>query len=287
LEIIRHHTEKADPSTPFKAIVFLPTTASVTYYSHLFRHLRGDEPWMPKIFEMHSRLSQSTRTHNADAFRKATSAILISSDVSARGMDFPNVTHVIQVHVPTTRDTYIHRIGRTGRAGKEGQAYLLVSDIEVPSARYLLPGLPIQRCTDFESGLVDVRRAHRLPDTFEKIREAAKKVPHEVLKETYTSLLLGNMSSVEKQEMVDELNNMAKYTWGMEAPPAVSPKLKRHLGRVRGLRIADEPRFRHSRGRGFRGGFDRDYNDRFENLERMAAEERDGHKPSRVPRASF
>ncbi|MBI5005283.1 MAG: C-terminal helicase domain-containing protein, partial [Candidatus Lloydbacteria bacterium] len=50
-----------------------------------------------------------------------------ATDVAARGLDIPNVSHVINFDQPNTREDYIHRIGRTGRAGKGGQAYTFIS----------------------------------------------------------------------------------------------------------------------------------------------------------------
>jgi ATP-dependent RNA helicase MSS116 len=256
LELIRRDVARStsDPERlPFKAIVFLPTTYSVMSYSYLFRRLKYNDRSMPQVFDIHSKLNQGARTRSAEDFRDAKSAILFSSDVSARGMDFPNVSHVIQVHLPQDRDLYIHRIGRTGRAGKQGEAYLLASDVEIPAARDRLPGLPIQRCTDFECASIDVTKADTLPDNFEQIREAAKRAPYDILRETYTSLLGNAIKDVDRQDVVHEVNNLAKYGWGMEEPPAVTPRFVQNLGRgIRGLRIAESGISRHD---GSRGGF--------------------------------
>jgi ATP-dependent RNA helicase MSS116 len=260
LELVRRDVQKSldDPERlPFKAIVFLPTTSSVQFYTSTFRRIKYEDRSMPRIYDIHSKLSQGQRTRSAMDFKDAKSAILFSSDVSARGMDFPNVSHVIQLHLPQDRDIYIHRIGRTGRAGKEGEAYLLASDVEIPAARDRLPGLPIQRCTDFECASIDVSKADELPPNFAEIRQAAEKTPYEVLKETYTSMLGNAIRDVDRQDIVHEINNMAKYTWGMEEPPALSPRFAQSLGRVRGLRVGES--HRHG-GAGDRGGYggDRD-----------------------------
>jgi ATP-dependent RNA helicase MSS116 len=227
LELIRREIQRAmdDPERlPFKAIVFLPTTASVISYSYFFRRLKFMDRTMPRMYDIHSKLHQSSRTRSADDFRATKSGILFSSDVSARGMDFPNVTHVIQLHLPQDRDLYIHRIGRTGRAGKQGQAYLLASDLEIPGARQRLPGLPIKRCTDIESASFDVTKGDTPPTVFNDIKEAAQKTPYDILKETYTSFLGNAIKDVHRQELVNEVNNMAKHAWGMEEPPTVTPR---------------------------------------------------------------
>jgi len=83
------------------------------------------------IEDMHSKKSQAYRTHSAKNFSKAKKAILFTSDVSARGVDYPNVTLVMQVGT-TERDPYIHRLGRTARAasGIEGAGLLIMSPEE-------------------------------------------------------------------------------------------------------------------------------------------------------------
>ncbi|KAL2159014.1 hypothetical protein VTH06DRAFT_3045 [Thermothelomyces fergusii] len=298
LELIRREVRKAmeDPEKlPFKAVVFLPTTASVQAYATIFRRLKFHDRVMPRIYDIHSKLSQPARTRSADDFRQAKSAILFSSDVSARGMDFPNVTHVIQVHLPQDRDLYIHRIGRTGRAGKQGEAYLLAADVEIPAARNRLPGLPIKRCTDLECASMDVSRAADVPQVIEDIKSAAVKVPYEVIKETYTSLLGNATRDVDKQDVVYEVNNMVKYIFGLEQSPPVSVRFANQFGRhIKGLRTATardiEPRSEYS-NRGKRGGdYSRDAGplDEFAKLERFAAKESRGSRGrARYPRPAF
>lgn len=66
----------------------------------------------------------------ADQFRDGTNMIMFSSDVSARGMDYPDVSAVVQLGMPADRAQYIHRLGRTARAGKAGGGYLLLADYE-------------------------------------------------------------------------------------------------------------------------------------------------------------
>ena len=74
---------------------------------------------------IHGDLDQSQRTRTLDAFRDGTLKFLIASDVAARGLDIPNVSHVFNFDVPNHAEDYVHRIGRTGRAGREGRAYTI------------------------------------------------------------------------------------------------------------------------------------------------------------------
>jgi superfamily II DNA/RNA helicase len=79
---------------------------------------------------LHGDLDQSARTAALEAFRKGEAKLLIASDVAARGLDIPDVSHVFNFDVPHHPDDYVHRIGRTGRAGKSGTAITIVAPID-------------------------------------------------------------------------------------------------------------------------------------------------------------
>ncbi len=74
---------------------------------------------------IHGDLEQSQRTRTLDAFRAGTIKFLIASDVAARGLDIPAVSHIFNYDIPTHAEDYVHRIGRTGRAGRSGKAITL------------------------------------------------------------------------------------------------------------------------------------------------------------------
>ncbi len=76
---------------------------------------------------IHGDLEQSQRTRTLDSFRAGTLRFLVASDVAARGLDIPDVSHVFNFDVPTHSEDYVHRIGRTGRAGKSGKAIMICS----------------------------------------------------------------------------------------------------------------------------------------------------------------
>ncbi|AXK80387.1 ATP-dependent helicase [Pseudolabrys taiwanensis] len=82
---------------------------------------------------LHGDLDQSARTAALDAFRKGEAKLLIASDVAARGLDIPDVSHVFNFDVPHHADDYVHRIGRTGRAGKLGTAITIVAPADSKS----------------------------------------------------------------------------------------------------------------------------------------------------------
>lgn len=74
---------------------------------------------------LHGDMDQRARMAMLDGFRKGKITILVASDVAARGLDIPAVSHVVNFDVPTHAEDYVHRIGRTGRAGREGKAFTI------------------------------------------------------------------------------------------------------------------------------------------------------------------
>lgn len=76
---------------------------------------------------IHGDLDQSVRTRTLENFRKGELRLLVASDVAARGLDIPDVSHVFNFDVPHHADDYVHRIGRTGRAGRSGQTFMIIT----------------------------------------------------------------------------------------------------------------------------------------------------------------
>jgi superfamily II DNA/RNA helicase len=76
---------------------------------------------------IHGDLDQQTRMRTLENFRKGELKLLVASDVAARGLDVPAVSHVFNYDVPHHADDYVHRIGRTGRAGRTGEAFMIVT----------------------------------------------------------------------------------------------------------------------------------------------------------------
>jgi ATP-dependent RNA helicase RhlE len=79
---------------------------------------------------IHGDLSQRERTAALAAFRRRARRVLVATDVAARGLDIPGVSHVINFDLPDEPEGYIHRIGRTARMGREGRAISLVTPQE-------------------------------------------------------------------------------------------------------------------------------------------------------------
>jgi superfamily II DNA/RNA helicase len=109
-----------------KIMIFFPTTRLVQLYSKFLTTRMG----LGKVWELHGKMHQWDRTTVARRFQNTSQGILLTSDVSARGVDYPDVTHVIQVGAAPTRETYIHRLGRTGRVNKVGEGILILPEME-------------------------------------------------------------------------------------------------------------------------------------------------------------
>jgi superfamily II DNA/RNA helicase len=80
---------------------------------------------------LHGDMDQMSRTATLDAFREGRIQFLAASDVAARGLDIPDVSHIFNFDVPWQSDDYVHRIGRTGRAGKEGRSLTIVTPDDI------------------------------------------------------------------------------------------------------------------------------------------------------------
>lgn len=98
------------------------------------RDIAGLEKWLRgdgyNVESMHGDLSQEHRTKTLKAFKEEKITLLVCSDVAARGLDVSGLSHVFNFDVPMHADDYVHRIGRTGRAGKEGRAWTLATRAE-------------------------------------------------------------------------------------------------------------------------------------------------------------
>ncbi len=82
------------------------------------------------VTELHSNLTQPQRNRAMEGFRRGDFQVLVATNIAARGLDVNHITHVISFDVPNVPEDYVHRIGRTGRAESEGDAFVLVSPAE-------------------------------------------------------------------------------------------------------------------------------------------------------------
>ncbi len=123
---------------------------------------------------LHGDMDQSARTAALDQFRKGEIPLLVASDVAARGLDIPAVSHVFNFDVPHHADDYVHRIGRTGRAGAEGLAVTFVSKSDlrlVTDVEKLLKTKIELEGIEFEENLPNIRKQGHINDGRRLYRE--------------------------------------------------------------------------------------------------------------------
>jgi ATP-dependent RNA helicase DDX24/MAK5 len=113
---------------PGRTLIFTNTIKKARVIHSLFRTVFG----MTNVNILHGEMQQRARLKNLDRFsgvlgKQGDNTVLIATDIAARGLDIPDVKHVIHFQLPTQTDVYIHRCGRTGRAQKEGLSLALVS----------------------------------------------------------------------------------------------------------------------------------------------------------------
>jgi ATP-dependent RNA helicase DeaD len=154
-----------DMEDPTSAIVFCRTRTEVDDLTETLgaRGYRAEA--------LHGGLSQEQRDRVMRRFREGISDVLVATDVAARGLDIEHVSHVVNFDVPSAADAYTHRIGRTGRAGREGVAITLAE----PREHRML--LSIQQLTKRKISIESVPtvhdlRAHRLELTRDALEEA-------------------------------------------------------------------------------------------------------------------
>jgi ATP-dependent RNA helicase RhlE len=100
-----------------------------------------------RVTVLHSNKSQNQRQAALDGFKNGTYQIMVATDIAARGIDVQSISHVINYDIPDTTDAYIHRIGRTGRAEREGDALTLVTSEDDTTVRAIekVMGKPLPR----------------------------------------------------------------------------------------------------------------------------------------------
>lgn len=139
IRLIREHDMRS-------VIIFTATKRGTTLLKHKLRFAGVEAE------EIHGDITQSQRERTLKEYRDGVFPVLVATDVAARGLDIPTVTHVVNYDLPENPEDYVHRIGRTGRAGRYGVALSLVS-IE---QRHLLRGIErlIGPQNDINSGSV-------------------------------------------------------------------------------------------------------------------------------------
>ena len=229
LEIVRLAMDEGGDKP--KIVVFFPTARTVAFFAELF----NQELNMP-VIELHSKKSQSYRNRASDEFRSASSGILFTSDVSARGVDYPGVTQVIQFGIPESREQYIHRLGRTGRAGKEGKGWLVLGPFESLFLQEL-KGLDIPRNDQLVQLLTDpvsVETEDMLNDATSRVRKKNMQL-NKSAKGAYQAFLgfyLGQMKRMKMRRKEDlvEIANTFSSQMGLNEVPSLTKQMIGKMG---------------------------------------------------------
>lgn len=135
---------------PGKMIVFFNTIRETTQYARKMGRVRG-----ANVDAIHSKIDQSTRGIAIEDFRENRTNVLMASDVASRGIDIPNVDLVVNFDIPNNCEEYIHRVGRTGRAGQSGRAisfYTLKDKKKLDEVEKLING-KIERIANYRDAL--------------------------------------------------------------------------------------------------------------------------------------
>ena len=118
MDVVKEYLEQDEVT---KALIFVNTKSEVERITDALEQ-EGFE-----VDYLHGDKSQGARTRTVNFFRKLKNGVLVATDVAARGLDISDISHVINYDEPKSQDDYIHRIGRTGRAGKYGKAVTLLA----------------------------------------------------------------------------------------------------------------------------------------------------------------
>ncbi|KAL0089454.1 P-loop containing nucleoside triphosphate hydrolase protein [Phycomyces blakesleeanus] len=224
LGLVRNLLTNYESANTGKVIVFLPTTKSTILYSHLFKMLMPNRT----IYEIHSKKTQEQRTRISDRFRKTSGGILFTSDISARGVDYPGVSLVLQVGVPSTREQYIHRLGRTGRAGREGEGVILLAPFEKDFLKREIGDLPVQNLIAPTIADEDIEATERLT------KAALNSIDEDMVREVYTGFLgyyAGRVATLglPRASVVEHANDFLRG-FGITDIPHLSPRFLAQLG---------------------------------------------------------
>lgn len=166
---------------------------------------------------LHGDMSQAQRDDVMKRFRKGRIKLLVATDVAARGLDVQDLTHVINYNLPDAPEVYVHRSGRTGRAGKEGIALSIVTGKEVRKIR------DIERYSKIKFALQDVPKqdeVYRLRAL--RFAESVKKAELSDKVAAYLPEVIESFEGIEREELIQKilgygLGSLSKQLSGQKA----------------------------------------------------------------------
>ena len=226
-----------------KVIIFTSTTALTSAMHKMLESITSSLPGQEKtsVLCLHGMLSQTLRSRVSQQFRAYESApsILLTSDVSARGVDYPSVTRVIQLGVPCSKEMYVHRVGRTGRRGREGRADMLISPFESGFVAFQLHDIPLQPLSmeDHAKSMNELVASNEAQATFDASRvQTAMDHARYCVRETMDMRHLLNtvfnsyvamrqLLRVSRLQILHPVQNWIRAVFGLEEKPTLSPQM--------------------------------------------------------------
>ncbi len=194
-----------DPSA--QTLIFVRTRLeTTTLANHLLQHgfsaatLSGD-------------MEQQERTRTLDAFRAGTITILVATDVAARGIDVQNILRVVHIEPPGNSDTYTHRSGRTGRAGRKGESILLIT----PSERERTLRILSRAKVNFSFGTIPTEKDIRALADRRLVDEIKANAADESVQEAFAPIASQLLEGAETQAVVAALLKKLHHAGPCEA----------------------------------------------------------------------
>jgi ATP-dependent RNA helicase MSS116 len=163
-----------------KIILFLPTVISCKLFSEWLTSLNFN------TLSLHGQMCQTERAKISAKFKEASSGVLITTDLSSRGLDYPEVDIVLQWAIPTSVNQFIHRSGRTGRMGKTGSSILLLSPYEEQFINLIR-----QQAPEIQLKIIDVAKKYPKPSSpkLHRINKKLDSIKAGLIKEWYRGML--------------------------------------------------------------------------------------------------
>ncbi|PLW18178.1 hypothetical protein PCANC_12676 [Puccinia coronata f. sp. avenae] len=195
-----------------KVIVFFSSCNSVKYHAELLNYI--DIP----VLDLHGKQKQQKRTNTFFEFCNATTGILLCTDVAARGLDIPKVDWIIQFDPPDDPRDYIHRVGRTARAGKSGRSLLFLLPSELGFLRFLkMAKVPLNEYSFPMDKLANVQgQLTKLISKNYYLHQSARDGFRSYI-QSYASYSLKKIFDVNKLDL-----NKVGQAFGFSVPPAVN-----------------------------------------------------------------
>ncbi|KAI9282203.1 P-loop containing nucleoside triphosphate hydrolase protein [Sporodiniella umbellata] len=170
---------------PGRTIIFVNSIDAIRRLVPVFKLLNVE------VLGLHAQMQQKQRLKNLDRFKTNTKAVLIASDVAARGLDIPLVEHVIHYQLPRSGEIYVHRSGRTARANRDGISLLLCGPEETKIYQKLCQTL--RKEEDYPAFPVDLNILRSMKERVELAREIDT-IHHRESKQTHEQNWMRNMA---------------------------------------------------------------------------------------------